>query len=349
MLPATMTEKARSASSASNGGMQLRRDPITNTWVLQASGEPTPSDGAECTLCPGGRAVKVRSTYEYPYGSPDWQVKAVPHPYPLYRIEGDAERRGEGVYDRMRNLGAQEVVVEHPDHRLALSQQSEDHVAQVLNAYAARIRDLKKDIRFRYVTVFRNQGVGAGREFEHPHSEITATPFIPRRVVYELRATQRYYHLKERCVMCDTVKQELGDQIRTVEWDDMFVAFCPYASRVPYETWVLPVYHHHAFEEDLAPGDSQLRFARTLKSVLRRLEAVSSAYHLVLHTSPNVNAKFERTGHWQTITEDYHWHMEILPVVPAKSKSYSLKEVYYNPLLPETAARELRKVAVTAD
>ncbi|HUI43043.1 MAG TPA: hypothetical protein VL523_13855 [Terriglobia bacterium] len=329
--------------------MQLRRDPITNTWVLQATAEPAPAEGPGCPLCPGGRAGRAQAIYEHPYGSQEWQVKVIPHLYPLYRIEGDAERRGEGVYDRMRNLGAHEVVVEHPDHNLPLSRQSDGHVAQVLNAYATRIRDLKKDRRFRYVTVFRNQGVGAGQEFEHPHSEITATPFIPRRVGYELRATQRYYQLKERCLVCDTVKQELTDQTRAVEWDEMFIAFCPYASRVPYETWLLPVYHHHAFEEDLSAADAQLCFARMLKSVLRRLEAVSAAYHLVLHTSPNVYAKFDRTGNWQTLAEDYHWHIEILPVVPAKSKSYSLKEVYYNSLPPENAARELRKVAVPAD
>ena len=131
-----------------------------------------------------------------------------------------------------------------------------------------------------------------------------------------------------------------------MEWDDLFLAFCPFASRVPYETWLLPLDHHGAFEEHLASWDQQLRLARFLKSVLRRLESVAPAYHLVLHTCPNLNAKFEKAGNWQTVSEDYHWHFEILPVVAATSKSYSLKEVYYNSLLPEVAAEELRSVAV---
>jgi UDPglucose--hexose-1-phosphate uridylyltransferase len=202
---------------------------------------------------------------------------------------------------------------------------------------------LKKDRRFRYVTAFRNQGQLAGQDLEHPHSEITATPFIPRRVGYELRSALRYYQLKERCLMCDVVKQELIKQVRTVEWDDIFVALCPFASRVPYETWVLPTDHHCAFEEDLNSWDRQLRLARLLKSILQRLKSVAPAYHLVLHTSPNINAKYERATNWQTIADDYHWHVEILPVIPSKSKSYSLKEVYYNSLLPEVAAQELRQ------
>jgi UDPglucose--hexose-1-phosphate uridylyltransferase len=333
--------------TARNGGMQLRKDPITNTWVLQASGDTPLADGNDCPLCPGGRAAGLPTVYEFPYGDPNWQVRAIPHPLPLYRIEGDPERQADGIYDRMRNLGAHEIVIEHPGHAAQLSQQSDEHVAQVLKAYVTRLQDLKKDRRFRYVTVFRNQGAAAGQDLPHPHSEITATPFIPRRVTYELRSSQHYFEVKERCLICDMIKQELFEQIRTVEWDDRFVAFCPYASRVPYETWVLPLEHHCAFEEGLANWNSQLDFARMLKSVLKRLEAVSSAYHLVLHTSPNTNARFERTGSWQTLAEDYHWHMEILPVVPSRSKSYSLKEIYYNPLEPERAAQELRKVAVT--
>jgi UDPglucose--hexose-1-phosphate uridylyltransferase len=192
--------------------------------------------------------------------------------------------------------------------------------------------------------VFRNQGALAGQESDHPHSQITATPFVPRRVVYELRSAQRYYALKERCLYCDIVKQELMQQLRTVEWDDHFLAFCPFASRVPYETWVLPAQHHCSFEEDLSSWEKQFQCGRFLKSILRRLEGIAPAYHMVLHTSPNVHAKFDKSGHWQTLTDDYHWHIELLPVLRATSKSYSVKEVYYNSLLPEVAAKELRKV-----
>ena len=340
-------EGAHVSSNRANRAPELRRDPITNTWVLQTDGGiPAPED-AGCPLCPGKQASKLHTIYEEPWGDPNWQVRVVPHVRPLYRIEGDARRQPNGIYDRMRNLGAHEIVVEHPDHNLQLSHQSVEHIAQVLKTYASRIADLKRDRRLRYVTVFRNQGSAAGQEFAHPHSEITATPFIPRRVGYELRWSQRHFEVKERCLACDVIKQELADQARTVEWDEMFVAFCPYASRVPYETWIFPVNHHCAFEEDLAAGVAQLRFARILRSVLRRLEIISPSYHLVLHTCPNVNAKFERTGNWQTLSDDYHWHVEILPMVPERSKPYTVKEIYCNTVTPENAARELRELTIS--
>jgi UDPglucose--hexose-1-phosphate uridylyltransferase len=238
------------------------------------------------------------------------------------------------------------VVIENPGHHLRLSQLGDGNVAEVLRAFVSRLADLKKDRRFRYVSVFRNQGKLAGQDPDHPHSQITATPFIPRRIVYELRSLQRYFALKERCLICDITQQEISKQVRTVEWDDEFVGFCPFASRVPYEIWILPLEHHCAFEEDLTTWERQLHFARFLKTILMRLESVAQDYHLALHTTPNLNAKFERPDHWRTLAEDFHWHFELVPVRLSAARSYFLKEVYYNSVLPERAAEELRKVNI---
>jgi len=324
--------------------MELRRDPITQTWVIQQTSEMRWAKDGVCPLCPGNEALCPPNLYVYPYGVPDWQVRVIPHRHPFYQIERDPARLAEGLYDKMRNLGAHEVVIEHPGHAVQFMEVGDDHALRVLGAYVARIADLKKDLRFRYVTLFRNVGAEAGQELDHPHSEITATPFIPRRAAYELRAALNHYENKERCLFCDIVRQELEQQARTVEWNEHFLTFCPFASRVPYETWVLPIYHHCSFEEDVTTPEKQVHLARLLKSTLRRLSSVAKAYHLVLHTSPNLNVRPFRAGVWRTLTEDYHWHIEILPIIPGKSRSYSLKEVYFNSLPPpEIAAKELRE------
>ncbi len=322
--------------------MELRRDPITQNWVIQEDGEGPWPRFSVCPLCPGQEIYSPQTIYSHWNGNGSWQVRVTPHLRPLYRIEGDAQRRAEGIYDKMRGLGAHEVVVESPNHNTSLSRLCDEEVAHVLGAYVSRVTDLKKDRRFRYVTVFRNQGTLAGQDLDHPHSQITATPFIPRRVVYKLRSLQQYYALKERCILCDITTQEIASKVRTVEWDDQFVAFCPFASRVSYETWILPTNHHCSFEEDLVTWDRQMQFARFLKSVLRRIETVCPAFHLVLYTTPNVSAKYDRKNNWLTLADDSHWHFEVLPVSQPKSKSYSVKEVYYNSVRPELAAEELR-------
>ncbi len=327
--------------------MELRRDPITLHWVIQEEGQVSWPEGP-CPLCPGQEHQSPQTIYQHSNGGSGWQVRVTPHPRPLYTIEGSAERRGDGIYDTMRNVGAHEIVVESPEHSRPLSQQTDENVAHVLRAFVARITDLKKDPRFRYISVFRNQGRLAGQELDHPHSQITALPFVPRQLAYELRTAKRHFDLKERCLICDILAQEIEQQIRTVEWNDSFAAFCPFASRVPYETWLLPLRHHSAFEEQLKDWNSQLQFARFLKSLLQRVEALTPAYYLVLHTSPNINAKFEKPGHWSSLAEDFHWHFEILPVRSVTGKSYGVREVHHNSVPPETAAQHLRTGALVA-
>jgi UDPglucose--hexose-1-phosphate uridylyltransferase len=273
------------------------------------------------------------------------QVRVVPHFHPLYRVEGEVERLPEGIYDRMRPVGAHEIIIESPDHSAELSTMSDAQIALVLDAYMQRIVDLKRDSRFKYVAVFRNYGALAGAEFDHPSSQVTATMFVPRRILYELRSARRWYEVKERCVFCDITRQEERKGTRVVDTQGDYVAYCPFASRVPFELWLQSRRHNHLFERPL-PGANRRDLAALLGRSLRRLEQVATAYHLVVHTAPNTITPKSMLvpSYWRTIAEDFHWHIEILPIVEQRSKSYSIKEVYFNAMLPEQAAERLRKI-----
>jgi UDPglucose--hexose-1-phosphate uridylyltransferase len=271
-----------------------------------------------------------------------WQVRVCPHFRPLYRIEGDPERGADGIYDRMDPIGAHEIVVETPDDSLRLSQLSEGHVELVIEAWAQRVVDLKRDARFKYVTVSKNQGPLAGEEWAHAHSQVTATTFVPRRVLYELRSARDWYRERERCVFCDILRQEVRQKSRIVDSVGDYYAFCPYAARVPYEIWLTPRTHNHLFET--IGSEARRHFATLLRRTLRRLEQVTTNYHMVLHTAPNtLQTKGELRDYWRTIAGDYHWHVEILPVLKSRSKSYTIKEVYFNGTAPEEAANQLRQ------
>jgi UDPglucose--hexose-1-phosphate uridylyltransferase len=184
----------------------------------------------------------------------------------------------------------------------------------------------------------------AGQEGSHAHSQISATTFVPRRILYELRAAREWYNEKERCVMCDILKQEERQAKRIVDTQGEYVALCPYASRVPYEIWIMNRRHNYLFELP-RPGSNRRHLAALLRRTLRRIRQVAPAYHLVVHTSPNtMHPKGATSAYWKTIMDDYHWHIEILPIVETRSKSYSIKEVYYNAFNPEDAAARLRKL-----
>lgn len=324
--------------------MELRKDPITRSWVLMADGETFEPPSAACPYCSGGKAGGVTPILTHSIYGQHSGVLVYPHPRPLYRIEGETERRGDGFYDRMRALGAHELIVEGTDHNSSLSMRTEAEIISLLDCWALRIDDLKRDSRFKYITVFKNYGETSGQQIRHAHSELTATTFIPRRILYELRAAQEYYQLKERCVVCDIVRQEEQQAQRVVDLSPRFLAICPFASRVPYELWIVPRYHHASYEADMLKDRAFAELAGILKRSLARLEQVTDSYHLVLHTSPNTNRRPEVPGYWNTLQDDYHWHIEILPITEKRSKSYSIKEVYFSSLPPEKAAARLREL-----
>lgn len=326
--------------------MELRKDPITRSWVLVGDDVPeaTARPSAGCPFCPGVSARLQQIASRSGVRGGGWSARAVVHPGAIYHIEGDAERRGQGMYDQMAPLGADEVLLENPGHDRQLWDADEDEIQQFLLLAAQRIQDLKGDPRFRYISLFKNFGPAAGQAFAHPHAQLTATTFIPRRVLYELRAALDFYKQKDRCVFCDIVAQEMNQGERLVEVRGDFVALCPYASRTPYETWLLPRPHEAAFERFALAHPSSMRdLAGLVKRTLQRIRSLTDSFHLVLHTSPNRDHASLSLGYWKTLDYDYHWHIEILPILASKAKSYTFKEVYYSPVSPESAARRLRE------
>ena len=197
--------------------MELRKDPITRSWVITGDdvGEPTPRPQA-CRFCGEAAQLQVIATLPGMDGAP-WSARAIVHPAPIYRIEGEPSRRGDGLYDRMGSVGAHELLLENSYHERHLWNASDAELEQFLRLMAQRIQDLKRDSRFKYVSIFKNQGASAGQEFEHPASQLTATTFVPRRVLYELRAARDYFNNKERCVFCDILAQEERQGVRILE------------------------------------------------------------------------------------------------------------------------------------
>jgi UDPglucose--hexose-1-phosphate uridylyltransferase len=328
--------------------MQLRKDPITRSWVITGDDPAVVSkDDAGCRYCPDTKApMQVISSQPSVDGGP-WSARAVVHPHPIFHVEGDPQRSGEGLYDKMQSVGAHEVLVENPKHDRQLWDASDAEIEQFLLLVASRILDLKRDRRFKYVTVYKNYGPSAGQDFDHPVSELTATTFVPRRILYELRAGKEYFQQKERCVFCDILAQEQRQALRIVEPHGDFISLCPYAPRVPYEVWIMPRTHEASFERGVTTRQASVRdLAALLRRTLRRVLGVTNAFHMVLHTSPNTLFRSKLLGYWKTIDDDYHWHLEIMPILPGKAKSYTFKEVYFTPVSSETAAARLREIVV---
>ncbi|MDD5356208.1 MAG: galactose-1-phosphate uridylyltransferase, partial [Candidatus Omnitrophica bacterium] len=239
---------------------ELRKDPIIGRWVIiaterakrpdQFSGKPEePSAEGSCPFCAGSESQTPPEIYaiRQPHtqrNTPGWEVRVVPSISPFLRIEGELDRRGNGLYDMMNGIGAHEIIVETNQHIANMSDLSDEQIAKVLKCYADRITDLEKDKRFKYVLVFKNYGKGAGgSSLKHSRSQLIATPVNPKRVKEELSGAKQYFDYHERCIFCDLIRQEIEQKNRLVLDLDGFIAITPFAARFPFETWILPKKH----------------------------------------------------------------------------------------------------------
>src|SRR4029078_7191120 len=123
----------------------------------------------------------------------------------------------------MRVPGKKEGLCDMPTRR----------IEDVLWAYRDRVIDLKKDVRLRYILIFKNHGAEAGATLEHSHSQLIALPVIPTSVMNEIEGCRAHYQQKERCIYCDILRQELVEGDRVVADNPEFLCVTPFAPRFP--------------------------------------------------------------------------------------------------------------------
>ena len=326
---------------------ELRKDPITGRWVIIATDRAkrpadfarervVPQGGRFCPFCPGHESKTPPEVLAYrPSGvanGPGWTLRVVPNKFPALRVEGELQREGEGLYDKMSGIGAHEVIIETPDHMATLSDVDEKRIEDLFWAFRDRVIDLKKDSRLRYALFFKNHGESAGATLEHSHSQLIALPVVPKRVLEELDGAKKYFEYKERCVYCDIVRQELAAGTRVVMESDHFLVISPYAPRFPFETWVVPKLHHSHAETILPQVIQDL--ASVMRSTLRRIDKTLERppYNFVLHTAPLQEMSIPH----------YHWHIEIIPKLTRVAGFEWGSGFYINPTPPEESAKFLR-------
>ena len=330
---------------------ELRRDPITGRWVIisiERGKRPTdfisPSSqrkkGGFCPFCPGNEyttppeilAFRLPNTKP---NSPGWRLRVMPNKFPALQIYGDLNKMGEGIFDRMNGIGAHEVIVETPEHYESLATIPIKAAEDVLWAYYLRLTDLKKDGRFKYVMIFKNEGEVAGASLEHTHSQLIALPIVPKLVREEIEAASKYYDFKERCIFCDLISQELAYGKRIIYQNDGYVALAPYASRSPFETWIFPKTHEPHF---YPPRENFSGLADILQRILKQMDKILDVppYNFVIHTSILHD----------DMKEYYHWHLELLPKLTKIAGFEWGSGFYINPTPPEEAARFMREAKI---
>ena len=340
---------------------ELRWDPLKDNWTIMSLGQgrrpqdfwqqhETPSSSF-CPFCSGHESKTPAEIYAHrPGGSapnqPGWQVRVIPNKVPVLGIEGELDNRAEGLYDRMNGIGAHELIIETPDHEAQLVDLSIEQITEVLKAYRMRMLDLRNDSRFRYIFIFKNCRVGTAANILHSHSQLIAVPLIPPLVATELNSCREHFQRKERCLVCDLIRQEREEKERIVSDDGTFLVYAPYASRFPFELMITPVEHKHDFT---AQTDQQLKLlAVALRDTLQRIRTVlrDPPYSLILHSVPPMHSRWGRPDYWAMLPSSFHWHIEIAPKLTRMTGFEWGSGFHINPTAPEEAADFLRRADI---
>ena len=332
---------------------ELRRDPITRGWgIVAPERQRRPSDfftqtskkeAGHCPFCSindDGETKPLQRFSGSTESGKDWEITVIPDKYPLLNPEESHEGFGDGMYDLLGGYGHHELVIESNDHFACFESMSLQNIEGVFSAYQQRMIQLAKDTRVSHVLITRNTGHYAGANIHHPHSHIVGLPIVPKKIFEEMEGAGTYFDYRERCLFCDIIAQETEEQTRVVMEDEHFIAFCPYASRFPFEVTIMPKTHQAGFETINSTEIESL--AKHVKSIFKGINSLlgTPPLNYIIHSAP-----FSDCGHkeFEKSHSFFHWHIEILPKLTRIAGFEWGSGFYINPMLPEEAAEHIRE------
>lgn len=320
------------------GLFELRKDSVTGWWVavvvdrefnrerFHKPARHIDHGVDDCLNCsaPGTDGVRVRMLKQ------DAFIVAGTE-----REQREQEPEGrEPALGLVGDTGSWQTIVAPRGHHESFAETSPQIAFELL----AKARDVLTEARIAettdYLQVVQNYGIQAGALTDHLCFDFYDLPHIPHRIGEELGGAARYVIREGICPYCRFVRDEVTDPSRLVFEDSSSVAFAPYASRSPFELWVVP--RHHAADFGTATDAQLVSAAETLQRVLKLLGTLGGpAYNLVLHTAPLR----------ERVEETFHWHWEIHPRLREIAGLELGTGLPVNPVSPEEAAAELLDTA----
>lgn len=328
---------------------EWRKDPVGRDWVILAENradrpnefETSRQNRTECA-CPFCLGNEGQTPSEIAaYGRHDttetelgWQVRVVPNKYPALEPHRTAPTDKGPLFHSMPGVGAHEVIIETPRHIFLTSELTEVELKHTFCAYRDRLRHWTQHSDLAYGILFKNVGQAAGASIKHLHSQFLALPMVPAHIKNTIDGARQYFDRRGKCVYCELLSQAVLRHTTLIFKTPSMVAFCPFASRCPYETWIMPRDHHSHFTH--LEEHSLQKLAHITHRVLGKIENVLPvpAYNLILHTAPFDTRPLEH----------YHWRIEILPRTVTSAGFEWGTGMAINQVTPEDAAKELREL-----
>ena len=331
---------------------EIRQDPTTKEWVIIAPvrakrpqrmpkkilAPELPEWEESCPFCPGNENQTPDEVLRFPASAKGatWKVRVVPNRFASLSVEGNLDRREEGrLFRKMDGVGINEVIIETPSHNTPMALMTHEQVEKVLIAYQRRYNALKKNRQLKFIIIFKNHGWASGTSLINSHSQLAATPLAASYYRRKCDIAVEYYDDIGRCLYCDLIAEELRLGYRIVAETGEFVVFHPYASRIPYETWITPKTHRASF--GLVPEVHLAELSTVLKNTLLCLYRGLD--------NPAFNYMFDTSTTEDEDDPYYHWHIRIVPRLTTIAGFEMGSGMYINSAIPEDTARVMKQVA----
>lgn len=331
---------------------EFRQNPITKNWVLIAPARNkrpdqyktysvmfgAPEVDSACVFCPGNEDKNPEILRIGADGLPakgkDWEIRIIPNKFSA--LEHTAIYRHKEFYVSHSGDGDHEVIITRR-HNEPVALQSIALVELSLRTFVERIKTLSQNPELAYVQIFHNHGRDSGASIIHPHYQLLATPIVPPHIHSEILGCYHYYQNHNSCVYCDIIKEELAVKDRVVHESDHFVVISAYASRSPFETWILPKRHGARFEDMTEEEIRHLSFV--LKITLGQLYTKLSdpPLNFYIHNMPSRHR--QQSAHEE---KAFHWHLTIFPRITIWAGFEFATGIPVNPIAPEVSTKFLK-------
>lgn len=268
-----------------------------------------------CPFCAGNEHLTSAPTYSYGQG------RVIRNKYPVVQHSLEENKTlkplpllSQREKSQFSAFGYHEVIIETPVHNEDLLHGGGiDYVETMLMCFLERGKMIARDDRVQQILMFKNNGKNAGASIKHSHSQIVGLPIIPSSVSQNLANAKVYFENHKECPFCHMIAEEINDSLseehnRVINKSPNFLAFLPYASRIPNQVWILPLVHEPSFFDILPSQVHELSVV--VLDVMQKLkeELGKFDFNLVVQTAP-VN---------QTESLDfenfYHWYLEIVQI-----------------------------------
>jgi len=322
--------------------LELRRNPLLAEHVIVSTGRQErtflPPD-EHCPLCPttGEMITEIpASTFE---------IAVFENRFPSFRSDAPAVDDAGPLDRKNRAAGACEVIVYTPEHASTLGALTHGQARHLVDVWADRYEELSSREDIRYVFIFENRGREIGVTLTHPHGQIYAFPFVPPRVQQEQAAALLHDRATGRCLLCDVVAEEVAHGRRIVAEAPGFVAYVPFAARLPYEVHVVATAHRESLlDVNDAERDGLAAILREVQRAYDALWGFAMPYTMSMHQRATDGVA--RPGD--------HLHIEFMPPYRQRDKLKYLASVetgagtFINDTWPEEKAGELREAVARA-